>query len=209
MYQRGFLNITMQSYVDVEATSKFPSIAHILEAGAIVLDERGNEIASFETFVNPGRQALAEADPEAARVNGITADMLKGAPGPEEAARLLSDFLDRFPAAPLHAFNNGYDRTLLTKQPWRLDLRPWGECVMQAAMAVMGEAGVLVQFPNGGFKWPRLSEAARFFGIQIRESHRALADARTTARIHAALRKYAEANELNEDEVQHLLEDGL
>lgn len=89
------------------------------------------------------------------------------------------------------AFNNGFDRVMVERTLGGETGAPWGECIMEAAMGVMGPAGVLParRWRDGQeWKWPSLREAVEFFGVE-REgaAHRALSDARAAAGVYRAV----------------------
>jgi DNA polymerase III epsilon subunit-like protein len=171
--------------LDVETSGARAYNAYILEVGAVVLDEKREEVARFETLAHPGSAALRKADPAAIAVNGLTAELLADAPPLEEAAGKLRDFLVPFEGWLLHSFNNEFDYSFLARDPWKGRSFPWGECIMQAAMGLMGSA--LPKFPNGRTKYPSLEEAARFFGVKMEPGHRALPDAITAARVQTEI----------------------
>jgi len=193
-------------FADVETTGLKAYTSHVVEAAIVVLDEHLEEVDHFQTFSNPGEEALQQASPEALRVNRISPEDLRAAPPAEDAARALQSFLGRYPG-PIHAFNNDFDLWFLARSPWFVPSRQWGECVMLAAMKAMKEADALETRWDGGPKWPRLEEAARFFGIPVAESHRALDDARTASRIYAAILRSRKDVDLL-DEARSLMDDG-
>jgi DNA polymerase III epsilon subunit-like protein len=97
---------------------------------------------------------------------------------------------------PLTTYNREFDLGFLERLPWQLSwyLRTqapvevvFAPCVMLAAVGAMGAAGVLERRRDGNWKWPRLPLAARHFGIEFSETHRALADAEAAARLAIAL----------------------
>jgi DNA polymerase III epsilon subunit-like protein len=131
-------------------------------------------------------------------VNGLSAEQIRQSGRPEAAAAVeLDRFLSRFWGATLHAYNVEFDRWFLEREPWKIPVASWGECVMAAAKGAM-DLG----------KNPRLATAARYFGVGPSGAHRALADARTAARVHQAILD-RRAKEESDDEVKHLMEDGL
>lgn len=171
-------------FVDVETTGIKSYSAHVVEAAAVAADESLVEIDSFHTMANPGEEAIALASPEALEVNRLSPDDIRRAPAAAEAAAAFRAFLSRFPGAQIHAFNNDFDLWFLAREPWKIPSRSWGECVMRAAKDVMGEANALKRFPDGKSKWPSLQEAAKFFGIPLEQTHRALEDARIATKVY-------------------------
>lgn len=198
--------------LDVETTGKKSPRAHIIEVAAVVLDERYNELAHFESLANPGDEAMQYADPEALRVNRITPEMVRQAPPSEIVARDLNLFLDQFWGATFHAFNNEFDQWFLEKDPWTIRPRRWGECVMNAAMEIMARAQVLRIRDDGKPKWPRLTEAAAFFKVPYGDGHRALHDCRVAGKVHAEILKirgFENERKIAQDEVLYMMDQGL
>ena len=172
--------------LDTETTG-FPrhDWSRVIELGAVALDLDGNEVSSFASLVCP--DILDDRATKALEINHIEAHELRSAP---PTTRVVPDF--RAWAASTGAryvtsFNVGFDRPMVARMG--LDLS-WASCVMERAMDVMGPAGALPAGPYGGWKWPKLSEAAEFFGVAVEgDAHRALTDARTAARIAVAIKR--------------------
>lgn len=198
----------IRAFLDVETTGVKSYSSHVIEVAAVVTDEDMNIMAEFETLANPGEEELVRASPEALEVNKISLDDVRRAPVSEDAARALRAFLERWPQAQYHAYNNDFDLWFLARHPWFLPARSWGECVMRATQAVMEEAGKLPHFPNGDPKWPSLQEAAQFFGIPRLQSHRALDDTRMAALVYREILR-GRTELVVEDESRLLQEDGF
>lgn len=194
---------------DVETTGKRSYNAHIVEAGAVVLDVESQEISSFHTLANPGEEALRVASPEALAVNRISLEEIRKAPPSEEAARNFEKFLSDFKDPTIQAFNNDFDLWFLARKPWLVPAKQWGECVMRAAMEIMNDADALQRFPSGQAKWPKLEEAARFFRVPYQNGHRALDDARTAAEVWVHIVRRRAENELFQDEARMVIENGF
>ena len=86
---------------DIETTGLNVKYEAITEIGAAILKD-GKIISTFQTFVNPNRRLT----PEIIGLTGITDEMLKDAPQPEQALR---DFLDYVGDRPLAAHNAEFD----------------------------------------------------------------------------------------------------
>lgn len=185
-------------YPDVETTGKKTPQARIIEVGAVVLNEKFEEIDSFSSLANPGFDAMLEADPESMAINGISHDEVAAAPPSDQVARAFEAFLDKHWGGLLFAYNREFDMWFLEKEPWRVSQVKWGECVMLAAMDVMTKAGAADLRRDGSPKWPRLSKAAAFFKVTQDGAHRALTDARTASRVHAKI--LAERQDLKESQ---------
>jgi len=174
-------------WCDVETTGLKPSDgARIVEVAAV--DETGEV---FESLVNPGPEAMALPGVDRAlSLNRIEREAIAAAPVEGEVSRRLFGWLALDSTTLIHSFNVGFDSGFLRLPPWYLDSRAWGECVMLRALEVMVrcKAPQLVQFEGGGYKWPKLSESAEFFGVRVEGApHRALTDARTARAIHLAI----------------------
>ena len=103
---------------DIETTGLKVDREAITEIGAVVL-KNGEITDRFQTFVNPGRHLT----PEIIGLTGITDDMLKDAPPPEEA---LAEFLKFVDGRPLAAHNAEFDIGFIRAGCARagLDFRP-------------------------------------------------------------------------------------
>lgn len=187
--------------LDIETTGTDPTRHHIVEVGIVAFMGR-QEVAAYSELTNPGEDALRDADPKAMAVNGIAPENLKHARSPEIVSEILRAFI-RSHRGMIHAFNNEFEMGFLTHGSWNI-AGPWGDCVMLAAREVMGKAGALPLF-YGKPKFPKLSEAAAFFGVPQRErAHRSLSDARVAAFIRAEI----EERRPIEDEVEEMIGDG-
>lgn len=192
----------MNVHVDIETTGVDPVRHVVIEVGAAVVDQAGREIARYSALANPGEQALADADPKAFEVNGIDPAAIRSAKLVTEVAAEFRAWLGAY-RATLHAFPNSFEMKFLTREPWKIE-NPWGPCIMTLAQDEMGKAGVL-PLVYGKPKYPKLIEAASFYKVPVERSHRALADAVTTARVHQAILRKREA-EIAEDEARQAVE---
>lgn len=196
--------------VDVETTGKRTPNARIIEIGSVVLDSRLQEADHFHILVNPGEEALRNAAPEALRKNGISLEEIRAGVPIEEAAVRCRAFLAKYPEAKIHAFNNEFDKWFLERDPWRVAAESWGECIMVASMEIMNEAGALEIFKKDEPKWPRLDEAAKFFGVPLSGNHRGLPDSRVAAGIYAKIKNYRTSPDSNAlSEARNSIEDGM
>lgn len=162
--------------------------SRVVEVAAVVLDIHGREQGNYNAIVKP--DIFDERAAGAVAVHGITREMVEAAGLPtDEAAAHLTEFVDFFfepGTAWVTSFNTDFDRPMLERMGefgWR-----WAPCIMKRAMGVMGPAGALPR-RRGSWKWPKLSEAASFFGVTFKgDAHRALADTRAAAEVLVALR---------------------
>lgn len=143
--------------VDVETTG-FSNDDRVIEIAVVTLDRHGRTVDEFETLVDPGR------GPGPTRVHRITDDMLRGAPRFDEVLAHLAARLD---GNVFCAHNVPFDRRMLDNEftRCRVDV-DWG-------------TGVDTLRLTGA----KLSVACADAGIDIPQAHRALHDARATARL--------------------------
>jgi len=157
-------------------------LAQVIEIGAIT-----DTAKTFESLCNPGID-LRSCE-EALRINGITEEEILSAPSIQDVADRFWDWIEGHLLEYdvwLAGYNsNNFDGPILSREPWDIPPERWKYDVMMMAMGPMDEAGVLPHFHSSGSpKWPRLSEAVKFFNIdRIGTSHRALSDARVTMEI--------------------------
>ena len=159
---------------DVETTGLSPMLGHrIMEIGAVRL-ENGTIDSSFHSLIDSGRPIPKGAQ----RVHGITDDMLRGHPPPEE---VFEDFRAFISKSLLVAHNARFDRSFLRNEFGRLG---WGLpnrmlCTLELSRRLLPE---LQNF--------RLETVARhLFGDLLAQTmlHRALNDAQLTAKVWLAL----------------------
>jgi DNA polymerase III subunit epsilon len=197
---------------DVETTGRRTYNSKIVEVGAIVLDAKFEELERWSTLVDPGPEALALAQPKAMEVNKLTAADLQGAPTTADAAKRFQALLDRYPDATLHAFNNEFDSWFLAKDPWNVKAGRWGECIMLAAMDIMDPEDALPRRSDGSVKFPNLREAAEFFRVKSKPSHRTIDDCRTAADVFIEIlrRRRSCPNETAlQQEARYMMGEGL
>jgi DNA polymerase III epsilon subunit-like protein len=197
---------------DVETTGRNAYNHKIVEVAAIVLNQDLVEIERWGTLVNPGREALAKADPEAMAVNRLTAEALQDAPRLQEAAEGFQALVDRHRGATLHSFNNHFDSQFLRQDPWNTPINRWGDCIMLASMEIMEAEGALEVRENGTCKYPKLTEAIAFFGLKSETSHRAIVDARAAADVFIEIQRRHRScpdDTEHEQETRYFLREGL
>jgi DNA polymerase-3 subunit epsilon len=159
--------------VDLETTGFSPGRDRVIEIGAVagagdrILDE-------FHSLIDPGRPVPWPAQ----RVHGISDAMLRGQPQPEEVLPRFFHFLGQ---SPLVAHNAPFDLGFLRSEFARLGfgLANRSHCTLQLSRRS------LPSLPNH-----RLETVARHLFGRLDDGerlHRALADARLTARVWLAL----------------------
>lgn len=181
----------------------------VVEVGAAIVTAEGDVCNPIGFFVRQPRELIYAQEAERAfEITGINREqVLAEGLEPELAADRLSSWVERVVAArgarEARAFNDEFDFGFLDAQPWSLFdtglVR--GECIMLAAMSVMGPAGALPPAPKWAqekgqqWKWPRVAEAVAWFngrGHQIRwgsQAHRAQEDAVKEALIAVAVER--------------------
>jgi len=157
--------------LDVETTGWSPAEGHtILEVARVTL-EGGEIVDSWSSLVGPPRPIPADA----VRVHGITEAMLAGAPGPPDVARALRAACE---GLPLVFHNAAFDLPFLGALLGACGVPP----LFNPVIDTLGLARGL--FGTGSNS---LGALAARFGLPPEQGHRALGDARTTARLLLAL----------------------
>ena len=179
--------------LDVE-TSGLPRHpwARPIEIAVVALDLAGAEVGHFSSLIRADNLP-PDAD-DALRVNHLTRAEVAAAPGEAEVHKALGEWSSGLGVHvwPVTSFNTGFDRPMIARHwpdTWGLP-GLWAPCVMLAAHRIM-DSDVTYQghrWDSGELKWPRLSEAAAYFNVEVCEpQHRALGDARTAAEIVRAI----------------------
>ncbi len=164
---------TIFTFLDTETTGLEPGSGdRVIEVAAVRL-KGGERLAAFETLINP-RRSLSEA---ASLVNGITADMLEGAPAMEEVAQQLLDFIGD---SCLCSYNAPFDLGFLNSE-LRLVGRPPLE--KQAVVDLLKAARRLIP----GLERYSLSHVTSRLGLQIVQNHRAMPDVELTIALFGRL----------------------
>lgn len=161
---------------DVETTGLYPQRGHrIIEIGAVAIDGQA-VTGEFHTLINPGRKVASTAQ----RLNGITNEMLADQPLPEQA---YPDFYRFITGAVLVAHNAVFDVSFLRYEFGRLGMS-------------MNHQHICTR-EHGRWRYPhlrnhKLETVARHLLGQLpqdRQRHRALDDARLTAKIWMAMKE--------------------
>ncbi len=148
--------------VDVETTGTDPKMADLVEVAAVRV--KGGKITDrWSTYVNPGRPIVGN------QMHGITDKDVKGAPTPAEAARKALDFVGD---ALFVGHSVGFDIAFIEAALGDGTRIEQGRYLDTLVIARDG-------YPElENYKLPTL---ANFFGVELKESHRALPDAEATA----------------------------
>lgn len=157
--------------LDVETTGGIAGRHRIIELGAVRVCN-GEEIAHFSSLVNPGQRVSKRIW----QLTGISDDMLCDAPSAGPVLDELYTFIDHMPVV---GHNVAADLNfLLSEALWtkrRLLANPTIDTVLLSTRL----------YPD--LKRPSLERLARRLGVNDAPKHRALIDARVTARCFARL----------------------
>ncbi|MEV7181071.1 DEDDh family exonuclease [Kitasatospora sp. NPDC093679] len=149
--------------VDVETTG-LGRTDRVVSAGVYQLDAQGEVTGHWYTLVNP------ERDPGPVWIHGLTAEMLADAPTfPEIAGELAERLRGRI----MVAHNALFDWNMIAREFARAGLRA---PVEQRLCTMVLSRDLGLPLPNG-----KLSSLVAHFGVQQRQAHNALDDARVLA----------------------------
>jgi DNA polymerase-3 subunit epsilon len=145
----------------------------IIEIGAVALEGK-NIVGEFHSMIDSG----CSIDPRALAVHGITSEMLRGNPGPDEVFPLFHEFAEN---APLIAHNARFDAGFLSAEFRRLGFRMTNKvhCTMELSRRL---------YPR--LHNHRLDTVYRHLCGEVRGAtrrHRALDDARLTVEVWLAM----------------------
>ncbi|MEX2184803.1 MAG: exonuclease domain-containing protein, partial [Chloroflexota bacterium] len=150
--------------IDVETTGTDPKMSDLVEVAAVKV--KGTKIVDrWSTFVNPGRPIVGN------QMHGITDKDVKGAPSPKEAAEQLLAFVGD---ATIVGHNVGFDLGFIEEAKGDGFRFTPGTYLDTLVIAREGYPGA---------ESYKLGDLARFFGIELSQGHRALADAEATANL--------------------------
>lgn len=159
----------MKVVFDIETTGLNPKINEILQFSAI--NEKGEVL--LNTYVQPVK---AKEWKEAEKINGITYEMVKDAPGFDEIRKEVQTIFDS--ADELIAYNGSFDMEFLEKNGVNINQKIPYYDVMKAFAHYYGEWSD----SWGEYKWQKLSTCAAFWGFKF-EAHDSLEDVKAT--LHA------------------------
>lgn len=152
---------------DLETTGFSPRSDRIVEVGVVALHPDGSVEDEWETLVNPGR------DVGATRVHGITASDVLGAPRFRDVAEDLEEVLE---GRALVAHNASFDVRFLTSEMVRAGRLATG--AVPPSVCTMRNARRFLSVPSVG-----LADCCAAAGVDLRNAHSALGDARATAEL--------------------------
>jgi len=151
--------------LDVETTGKDPKMADLLEIGAVRI-KAGKITDRWSTLVDPGRSIVGH------QMHGITDKEIKGAPSPKDAAAQFLKFAGK---ATIVGHNVGFDLGFLEEalgDGFRFQAGQYLDTLVLAREA----------YPDWAESY-KLGDLARFFGIELKDAHRAGPDAEATAQL--------------------------
>ncbi len=151
---------------DIETTGLNPASCDITEIGAVRVKD-GALLDRFQTFVKPS----APIPPKIVSLTGITDDMVKDAPGPEEALRAFHEFCGEH--AVLVAHNADFDTKFVFGKSLPLGIAYQNKVIDSLALCRLA----LPELKNH-----KLNTVAQHFHIPL-EHHRAVNDAVCTAKV--------------------------
>jgi DNA polymerase III epsilon subunit family exonuclease len=150
--------------IDVETTGTDPKMSDLVEVAAVKI--KGTKIVDrWSTFVNPGRSIVGN------QMHGITDKDVQGAPSPKEAADKLLAFVGD---ALIVGHNVGFDLGFIEEargEGFRFQTGSYLDTLVIAREGYPGAESY------------KLGDLARFFGVELSQSHRALPDAEATAEL--------------------------
>jgi DNA polymerase III epsilon subunit family exonuclease len=150
--------------IDVETTGTDPKMSDLVEVAAVKI--KGTKIVDrWSTFVNPGRSIVGN------QMHGITDKDVQGAPSPREAADQLLAFVGD---ALIVGHNVGFDLGFIEEargEGFRFQPGSYLDTLVIAREGYPGAESY------------KLGDLARFFGVELSQSHRALPDAEATAEL--------------------------
>ena len=146
-------------------------MADLLEIGAVRI-KAGKIADRWSTLVDPGRSIVGH------QMHGITDKEIKGAPSPKEAAQQFLKFAGK---ATIVGHNVGFDLGFLEEALGDGFRFQSGQYLDTLVLAREG-------YPDWAESY-KLGDLARFFGIELKDAHRAGPDAEATAQLAADLRR--------------------
>ncbi len=150
--------------IDTETTGTDPKMSDLLEIAAVKI--KGTKVVDrWSTFVNPGRPIIGN------QMHGITDKDVNGAPSPKEAADKLLAFVGD---ALIVGHNVGFDLGFIEEAK--------GDGFRFQAGTYI-DTLVIARDGYPGAESYKLGDLAKFFGVELSQSHRALPDAEATANL--------------------------
>ena len=159
--------------IDLETTGGAPHLgAGITEIGAVKIC-RGEVVAEFETFIDPGHPIPSYITD----LTGITDEMVFQSPTIAAVFPSLLEFLGSPEKTVLVAQNAPFDLSFLTYAA-RVNAFPWPKFPVLDTAIIARKVLTRDEVPNC-----KLGTLAQFFGTETTPNHRALDDAHSTVAV--------------------------
>ena len=178
--------------IDIETTGLDIFEDEVLEIGIVRIDRGRNICGRFSSLVWPGEAVFSR--PETAKALAIQKRQVRDficAPTSRGVANAALAFIGDWKNTQIASFNVSFERGFLRRKAWERIGKgyPWPVCIMEQCSNIMGRAGSsYCPWSNfrRAYKWPRLTEAAQYFGVPYddKSGHTALHDAEVAARIY-------------------------
>lgn len=164
------------SVFDTETTGLDPKEgSRVLEIGISKIDIEGNEVAKFDSLINPGDSV----DIGPTEIHGVTREMLNGAPTFQE---ILGDVASIFKDSILVAHNAPFDTKFLINEFYKSRVN-WPKPIIVDTLAPS-------RFLLPGLSNHKLGTIAENFNIAFTgPAHSAYADAYVTGKVFVELNK--------------------
>jgi len=174
---------TVYTVFDIETTGFNAGTDAITEIAAVKV-QNGEFIAEFSTFVNPERSIPKEVQ----ELTHITPDMVKDAPKIEEA---LKGFLDFAEGTVIVAHNAKFDTSFINYFADKC-----GYIKPQFAIDTLAIAREMFE----GYENHKLGTIAANLNIELENAHRAINDARATAKVFIKMCEVLESRDMKLNE---------
>ncbi len=174
--------------LDVETTGLSPDRHGLTELYAARTDSSGNIIDSFHSLANPGHSIPRFIT----RLTGITDEMVRDAPTPEEVVKSFTGFVNNDDILVGH--NISFDLSFLNHYKTNIS----GETFSNKTLCTLLLARrALCNNPLPSYK---LGNLAKSFNIEIENAHRAGGDVKATIKVQQAIFNILENSEICEIE---------
>ena len=173
-----FFDTETQGLPDFNKRARDPSQPHIVQLAAILTEDDGQVLETFNSLVQPDGWTIP---PEATAAHGITNERAAGGLPEIRVAKVLLDMLKR--SKMIVAHNVQFDKFIARIALRRHDIftdtdDAWWKAFPQfCTMRAMTDVCRIPSEYGRGYKWPKLSEAYEHIsGKKLDGAHDALAD---------------------------------
>lgn len=187
--------------IGIETTGLDVLTDEVVEIGIVKVAKGETIIGRFSSLVWPSETVLSR--PETARALRLQKREMSDfmhAPKSADVAKVVLAFLGSWKNTQIASYNLRFEREFLRHNGWERigNGYPWSVCLIERCAHIMGLAGSPYcpwDANHQSYKWPRLIQAAEFFGIQIdhRLKHTALHKAEVAANIYLKMVTYEQA----------------